>query len=179
MHGRASRAAAAAQRQYVMRRRLFNLAVAVSMVLCVATAAFWVSGHVWVVPNPVWARTQPITQTHYSVTVGQGSLQLDRLTPPSPTQPMGGAMQLGFGYDRAWAYAETSASSHLIANALKIYVPFWFIILVMAVLPVWRILRLMRAKLALRPGLCRRCGYDLRATPDRCPECGTAPAGAT
>jgi hypothetical protein len=50
--------------------------------------------------------------------------------------------------------------------------PWWAIAVVAAVLPtLWLKRRRDQRRLSLA-GRCRNCGYDLRATPDRCPECG-------
>ena len=57
-----------------------------------------------------------------------------------------------------------------------VIVPYWAIGLTLALLSLVSIRRLSaprrREKQALAR-LCTSCGYDLRASPDRCPECGT------
>jgi hypothetical protein len=51
-------------------------------------------------------------------------------------------------------------------------IPFWFITLSTAILPAWRVIDWIRLRRRMLSGRCRACGYDLRATPERCPECG-------
>jgi predicted Zn-ribbon and HTH transcriptional regulator len=50
--------------------------------------------------------------------------------------------------------------------------PYWFLSALFAGLPAMRLNSHRRRRRTRRAGLCPNCGYDLRATPDRCPECG-------
>jgi hypothetical protein len=52
----------------------------------------------------------------------------------------------------------------------------WLPILPLAVLPALWLRRFIIARRKRREGLCLICGYDLRATPGRCPECGSEAA---
>jgi len=54
-------------------------------------------------------------------------------------------------------------------------VPGWFAVIATAFLPsLWIIRYRRRTRRTL--GQCSVCGYDLRATPNRCPECGNVPS---
>ena len=59
----------------------------------------------------------------------------------------------------------------------RVTVPYWSLAIPLAVLPVFVPLgrRYGRRAHRRRNGLCLRCGYDLRATPGACPECGAIP----
>ena len=57
----------------------------------------------------------------------------------------------------------------------EVYAPAWFAVTVLfAPLALLTVRRLHRGRRA-RVGCCASCGYDLRATPGRCPECGAVP----
>jgi hypothetical protein len=51
----------------------------------------------------------------------------------------------------------------------------WWFLIVLAGLPLERrVFKRLLSKPQPDPGICLKCGYDLRASPDRCPECGMA-----
>lgn len=51
-------------------------------------------------------------------------------------------------------------------------VPHWLLATLLAIPPAVSLARAMRRFRRRRAGLCVCCGYDLRASPERCPECG-------
>jgi predicted amidophosphoribosyltransferase len=59
-----------------------------------------------------------------------------------------------------------------VEHLFYIVVPHWLLVMLTIPLPTyWFVKRYRRARL-VQAGLCIVCGYDLRATPERCPECG-------
>lgn len=52
--------------------------------------------------------------------------------------------------------------------------PLWLVVLLTSLLPIRSIRAYLRERARRMEGHCLKCGYDLRASLERCPECGTA-----
>jgi hypothetical protein len=104
-----------------------------------------------------------------------------------------GFTDLGFHYDsataRAFAFDSGSFLGFYFLSAKstgaggrfqRTTVPHWFLALLFAIPPALHLRAMIRSRRRRhRAGHCPTCGYDLRATPDRCPECGTESAHVT
>jgi hypothetical protein len=60
--------------------------------------------------------------------------------------------------------------------SVRIAFPIWFGVLVLSSPGIAAVVRRAQRARRVARRCCRVCGYDLRATPERCPECGTATA---
>ena len=177
-----------------MKRHLLNLLTGLSLLVCVALAPVWVRSY-WVNDAYRWSRhaDDPATAAWTALSSMRGvvlfnrghvtfkgdsgadlaqrmrQFELGRTSRPLP--------RMGFGW---WGlgvpFATTFTRDELTRRSSDSYVtvPYWLIAVPAVILCATRLARYVRSRRP-RPGMCPRCGYDLRATPEGCPECGIKP----
>jgi hypothetical protein len=78
-------------------------------------------------------------------------------------------------YAEDWKYGYFSAG----AGHGQLTFRWWNVFILTGILPAaWGVMRYCRHRI-VKAGRCLTCGYDLRATPERCPECGAMPKAAS
>jgi hypothetical protein len=130
---------------------------------------------VWLRTNPDTAEVEPRWDRE---TVGpfwerQPTIDLSRTFPAQRNERTWRVAAAGCRFDRLIQDADASTPG---MTGVVLVVPHAYAFAALAVLPSAFLVRLLRRRRAARVGRCPSCGYDLRATPERCPECGTVTA---
>jgi hypothetical protein len=159
-----------------------------SLTLCVATVGLWVRSYS---AQDIIIRDSA-TPVRHVVAATRGRLigaqfrvvqSYQHGSRPLPLEPewsyKSGAPQSGFSLvnpttNKQFAgFAYQRGVAELVWDCRIITVPLWAIALGFSLLPTICLRPFHRRP---PPGRCAKCGYDLRATPLCCPECGTEPA---
>jgi hypothetical protein len=207
-----------------MIRRSFTIASAISLLLCIATAALWVRSDsvideingdsidgrgrvageyaaasvlgrviVWVGRFDDPTLLSDVRTRHYSNhSIADEPNFFTRLAPG--TKPSKWAPGLDYGvaphvfieYITADSNNNSTRSKQtfgpgeiLVGTEYSLTLRYYLLVALTALLPLlWISLRL-RQRMKVKAGRCLACGYDLRASKDRCPECGTPIAAKT
>jgi len=197
----------------LVKRHLFNVLAAISLLLCVATACLWL--------RSFWHEDAACYRTHNAIRViavsQPGRVWFEKIHEvsiwaPSPTTNWGAGFWVYSvphqSSDDAWQWEKWYSNDDYIFRrwgfrvvrgdrltpvpspdpeifgtcdffpAAAVALPYWFVVPLAAVLPAIAVRRHLRSRHSPQAGHCQLCGYDLRATPWRCPECGTIPIGA-
>ena len=171
-----------------MRPWLFGILASLSLLLFVAVAGMWVRSYRVadtvgygarhsLADGAIRLRFAAVRSSRGGVSVGSGSsLELfvrassmreglyARHDAPPPAESQGQWARWGFGHTHV-----DLGNQAFVTRSVR--VPYWFLTLLAAgacALLGWR-----RYRTRYGAGRCRTCGYDLRETKERCPECGT------
>jgi hypothetical protein len=184
----------------VIMRRLSNLAALFSLLLFAAVVALWLRGHAWG-HQLQWRKAEDFGTSRYTwwlvVEWGSGGLQVaqdaevyERSAAATAQASRVTGRWAWHGHSISPARYPRPAFSTLDRPRLgfwlrwqnepwvvrrELIVPFWLLAVLTLPLPALWSLRFRRRRVRARRaalGLCLDCGYDLRATPGTCPECG-------
>ena len=180
-----------------MRPGLFTLSWSLSLLVLVAICSMWARSY-WVGDAMEWRRVTRDEREIYSwyllLGSGRGGVGLSR-----DAEDYDAASATLRDIGSRWSFVEwrrgrpnypqavfhAGAGMPVPAFALRwrgplrreLIVPYWVIALIFALAPAFQLRRVLRERSRRHrqaAGRCTACGYDLRATPERCPECGAA-----
>ena len=162
--------------------RLFTILSAMSLVLCVATCALWARSSEHMDAMVIdWCGT-----TEFDSMRGTAWLTTEKNETPSNHMRIelihdGLYPPLYLDAEQRHAELQHPGLAHFGFYCVKLHVrevcglgvPFWLLIIMSTALPLLRARRSRTGRKRRTNSACSTCGYDLLATPGRCPECGT------
>jgi hypothetical protein len=155
-----------------MRRRIMDLLTAASTLMCVAVVALWVRSYVKAdfagyKSGTGARRLTGIISTNGAIWIAWRHFTEDG-TPEFYLRSDSAARWSVT--DSPWLPFYFAHNDPRATDARSAVIPHWsgLILAIPGGLFLWR-----KYPRHSTPGICRACGYDMRATPDRCPECGS------
>ena len=183
-----------------MKRRVLNLLAVVSLLLCMAAIAMWVRSYFllddvchigrWHIHNFSslrgrgfiqwgWSREDELKSATGRYAGGGFFWDSSSRGAELAVDSMSRGWRLG-GFDCFSWETKHKTPAGLPAGGEHVFIfPLWFPAALTAAMPALLGRRLLRSARRERLGRCQSCGYDLRASKDRCPECGSIIAAQT
>jgi hypothetical protein len=169
----------------IMLRRLFALTSALSLVLLIGACVTWAASYGFAY------EVEFVPKTREDIRFGETKLWDETSIGPTFNLVNNQSHHLTIRrgrvrYERIWYFRDGIAGwrqeisripSYILYDngevRKRVTIPLWLISGIIAVVPVSHVIAHRLQQRCHHGRICSKCGYDMRASPDRCPECGS------